>query len=402
MKFSVLFADALNAIKRNKKRSILTMLGIIIGIGAVITIISIGNGFQKFVMENLTEEGDENLSIAIQFIPKNQNLYENPNIEFFSQQDLADISAIDEVEKVELAQPSDEFNTYNLEVETVYGQKTAFVGVVENTDDTIIEGRNLTDVDNELEERVAIIGDKKAKELFKNYSETIGSPLVINGLEYTIVGVYEQKAGGLTIGMPNSEISIPKKTYEKFKQENPNSSALEVFIKSGANVKETAEKITDRLKETGSMKDVGTYEFFDISEMMEGISNVLKQITLFIALIGSISLFIAGIGMMNMMFISVSERTKEIGIRRAIGATKGNITLQFLLEGVTVTVIGGIFGYLFGLAMAMLISAFLPFKASVELGPILTALGISLGIGIIFSYAPAKSAANKNVIEILS
>ena len=402
MKLSVLFSDALNAIKRNKKRSILTMLGIIIGIGAVITIISIGNGFQNYVMENLTEDGDENLSIAIQFIPKNQVLYDDPNIEFYSQQDLASISTIEGVERVELAQPSDEFNTYNLEVETLNGKGSVFVGLVENSNDEILEGRNITTVDNQLEERVAIVGHKKAKSLFKNYSDIVGSSIDINGLEYTVVGVFEQKIGGFTIGMPNSEISIPKKTYEKYKQENPNSTALEVFIKSGSNVKETAEKITDKLKESGSMKDVGTYEFFDISEMLEGISKVLDQITLFIALIGSISLFIAGIGMMNMMFISVSERTKEIGIRRAIGATKGNITLQFLLEGVTVTVIGGILGYLFGLGMAMLISVFLPFKASIELGPILTALGISLGIGIIFSYAPAKSAANKNVIEILS
>lgn len=378
------------------------MLGIIIGIGAVITIISIGNGFQNYVMENLTDEGDESVSIAISFVPKNQNMYEDPNVVFFSTQDISEIKSIDGVKDVKFSNEGNESTSQSLEVVTRNGKVSSMVETVKSTNKEIVQGRNLNSLDNDLKQRVAVIGEEKADEILKDYNEKLGSSITINGLGYKVVGIYKEEDFTMGINVGFSDISIPKKTYESFESEEKNSPGIQVFIESGVSVKDTAKKVVDKLKTTGSMKDLGTYNYFDISEMLEGISKVLNQITIFIALIGGISLFIAGIGMMNMMFISVSERTKEIGIRRAIGATKGNITMQFLLEGVVVTVIGGIFGYLFGLLMAMVISAFLPFKAAVDVGPIVVALLISLVIGIVFSYAPAKSAANKNVIEILS
>lgn len=378
------------------------MLGIIIGIGAVITIISIGNGFQNYVMENLTDEGDESVSIAISFVPKNQNMYEDPNVVFFSTQDISEIKSIDGVKDVKFSNEGNESTSQSLEVETRNGKVSSMVETVKSTNKEIVEGRNLNSLDNDLKQRVAVISEEKADEILKDYNEKLGSSITINGLGYKVVGIYKEEEFTMGINVGFSDVSIPKKTYESFEPEEKNSPGIQVFLESGVSVKDTAKKVVDKLKTTGSMKDLGTYNYFDISEMLEGISKVLNQITIFIALIGGISLFIAGIGMMNMMFISVSERTKEIGIRRAIGATKGNITMQFLLEGVVVTVIGGIFGYLFGLLMAMVISAFLPFKAAVDVGPIVVALLISLVIGIVFSYAPAKSAANKNVIEILS
>lgn len=378
------------------------MLGIIIGIGAVITIISIGNGFQNYVMENLTDEGDESVSIAISFVPKNQNMYEDPNVIFFSTQDISEIKSIDGVKDVKFSNEGNESTSQSLEVETRNGKVSSMVETVKSTNKEIVQGRNLNSLDNDLKQRVAVISEEKADEILKDYNEKLGSSITINGLGYKVVGIYKEEDFTMGINVGFSDISIPKKTYESFESEEKNSPGIQVFLESGVSVKDTAKKVVDKLKTTGSMKDLGTYNYFDISEMLEGISKVLNQITIFIALIGGISLFIAGIGMMNMMFISVSERTKEIGIRRAIGATKGNITMQFLLEGVVVTVIGGIFGYLFGLLMAMVISAFLPFKAAVDVGPIVVALLISLVIGIVFSYAPAKSAANKNVIEILS
>lgn len=378
------------------------MLGIIIGIGAVITIISIGNGFQNYVMENLTDEGDESVSIAISFVPKNQNMYEDPNVVFFSTQDISEIKSIDGVKDVKFSNEGNESTSQSLEVETRNGKVSSMVETVKSTNKEIVQGRNLNSLDNDLKQRVAVISEEKADEILKDYNEKLGSSITINGLGYKVVGIYKEEDFTMGINVGFSDVSIPKKTYESFESEEKNSPGIQVFLESGVSVKDTAKKVVDKLKTTGSMKDLGTYNYFDISEMLEGISKVLNQITIFIALIGGISLFIAGIGMMNMMFISVSERTKEIGIRRAIGATKGNITMQFLLEGVVVTVIGGIFGYLFGLLMAMVISAFLPFKAAVDVGPIVVALLISLVIGIVFSYAPAKSAANKNVIEILS
>ncbi|MEZ7820683.1 MAG: FtsX-like permease family protein, partial [Patescibacteria group bacterium] len=218
-------------------------------------------------------------------------------------------------------------------------------------------------------------------------------------LSYTIVGTFDLEFNMISMSY---DAHIPKKTYDFYNKSKAHSPNLTVYLKAGTSVKEVSEKVTDYLTENGSLKSLGTYMYIDIAEQMEGISSVLDSITLFIALIGGISLFIAGIGMMNMMFISVSERTKEIGIRRALGATKKNITMQFLLEGIVITIIGGILGYFFGLILAMIISVFLPFSVSIQAGPVLVALLISFTVGIVFSYSPAKAAANKNVIEILA
>ena len=136
-------------------------------------------------------------------------------------------------------------------------------------------------------------------------------------------------------------------------------------------------------------------------QIMESIGKVIDGLTYFISAIAGISLFIAGVGVMNMMYISVSERTKEIGIRRSLGATENSIQIQFLLEGLIITTIGGIVGYLFGIGLAYLIAKLLPFGIYIDLSVILLAVGVSMFIGIIFSVMPAKAAAKKDVVEIL-
>ena len=141
--------------------------------------------------------------------------------------------------------------------------------------------------------------------------------------------------------------------------------------------------------------------YFDTSELMKGIGDVLSTITYFISAVAGISLFIAGVGVMNMMYISVSERTKEIGIRRALGATKGNIQLQFLVEGILITTLGGVIGYIFGIGIAKMVSLLLPFDALVDWPTALISVIVSVTIGVVFAFFPAKSAANKNIIDIL-
>ncbi len=159
--------------------------------------------------------------------------------------------------------------------------------------------------------------------------------------------------------------------------------------------------IKDQLNKIGSQHASGSYEFFDTAAMLKGITAVIKGITYFIVAVASISLFIAGIGVMNMMYIAVSERTQEIGIRMAVGASQKQILWQFLIEAVMLTLSGGMIGYLAGLGVAMGISAFLPFKASVSLSTFLLAFGTSTVVGLVFGILPAKTASNKNLIDIL-
>lgn len=400
MKFSMLFSDALTALTRNKKRSILTMLGIIIGIGAVIAIISIGKGFENFVVGQLTDNEDNEITSNIIFQPKDMDLYYDSNIEFFRNYEISEIKKISGVKDVKFAQNEESKEEANLGIQSNRKSENSRSKLVENSDMDIIEGRNINSVDNKLKNRVIVIDKNVAERLFDKKDSYIGKSVDINGLNYEIVGVY---SGGLSMmGMMDYSVYLPKNTYNFYNKSKDNNPSITLYLESGASVSDVSKEVVNYLSENGSMKNYGSYSFFDMGEIMDGISNILDNITKFIALIGGISLFIAGIGMMNMMYISVSERTKEIGIRRALGATKKNITMQFLLEGVVITVIGGILGYIFGLILAFIISAFLPFTVAIEPGPIFIALSISLIIGVVFSYSPAKSAANKNVIEILT
>lgn len=201
--------------------------------------------------------------------------------------------------------------------------------------------------------------------------------------------------------MPESNISIPEKVYERYFTNDSSSSTLVVTLENEATPATVTTDVIKRLEEKGTMKDFSEYVVFDTALLTDGISQILGTITLFISCVTGISLLIAGVGVMNMMYISVSERTKEIGIRRALGATRNSIRLQFLLEGVTLTLVGGIIGYIIGIACAYLIGSLIDVSVSIDFFTIALAVGVSSGIGIIFSVMPASEAAKKDLIEIL-
>ena len=225
-----------------------------------------------------------------------------------------------------------------------------------------------------------------------------------------IVGVYATELTAKEIediqnygfgGSDAPQVIIPRGTNKLL---NPNANvdfSIKAFYKPDSNVSGISRKIADYLKENGSEKDNGTYEYFDMSEMMESIGQQVSMVTYFIGAVAGISLFIAGVGVMNMMYISVSERTKEIGIRRSLGATQNSIQWQFLLEGISITTLGGLIGYLFGVSIAIIAGNFLPFKALIDVPTALISVSISVLIGISFSVFPARAAARKNVVEIL-
>ena len=198
-----------------------------------------------------------------------------------------------------------------------------------------------------------------------------------------------------------TKVQIPRKTYTHFFGNEKNTGSVVLTLANGSKINKTAEKAINKLKASGAMRQQGEYQVSNMAMMTDGISNVLSSITLFISAVAGISLFIAGVGVMNMMYISVSERTKEIGIRRALGATRGAIRLQFLLEGMTLTLVGGIIGYLLGMLVAYAIGSVMDIHVSVDLFTVCLAVGVSSGIGLLFSVMPASEAAKKDLIDML-
>lgn len=401
MKFNILLNTAFKDIIKNKKRSLLTMLGIIIGIAAVITIIAIGRGFQDYVVDSLMGGEGKELSVAFFFQPENPTNSVGSNTSVFTEKNIRDISQMTDVVKVESDPEQFQNNLLNVSIRKNDGKlESGFAKPVEETESKIVNGRAITKLDGDTNQKVAVISKKLADDLFEN-EDPINKTVIFKNDNYVIVGIKENNAATNLFVMGN-DVDLPKGTVESRKPKNNNSiSMINVILKNGTKVQDKAKEIQEYLEKNGPMKAAGSYNFVDIAQQIEGISNVLGSVTIFISLIAAISLLIAGIGMMNMMYISVAERIKEIGIRRAIGAKKKEILYQFMLEGIIVTVIGGIIGYIIGMIAAFIASKFLPFPIKLELMPVLISLGISLGIGIVFTYSPANTAANKNVIDII-
>ncbi|MDU5215597.1 MAG: ABC transporter permease [Finegoldia magna] len=401
MKFNILLNTAFKDIIKNKKRSLLTMLGIIIGIAAVITIIAIGRGFQDYVVDSLMGGEGKELSVAFYFQPENPTNSVGSNASVFTEKNIRDISQITDVLKVESDPEKFQNDMVNVSMQKNDGKiESAFAKPVEETESKIVRGRAITKLDGDTNQKVAVITQKLADEIFED-EDPLDKTVLVKNDYYVIVGVKENNAATNLFSFGN-DVDIPKGTLESRKPKNNNSiSMINVILKNGTKVQDKAKEIQEYLEKNGPLKAAGSYNFVDIAQQIEGISNVLGSVTIFISLIAAISLLIAGIGMMNMMYISVAERIKEIGIRRAIGAKKKEILYQFMLEGIIVTVIGGIIGYIIGMIAAFIASKFLPFPIKLELMPVLISLGISLGIGIVFTYSPANTAANKNVIDII-
>ena len=400
MKFYVIWKTALKAILKNRRRSFLTMLGIIIGIASIITIMAIGRGFQKETIENLTMSDSGDVSFELFFLPSNMNLY-NSSMSFFPDEDLRKIRGIEGVADIYVQEATDDL--FSVELQGREGDLTKQVRFVTETQEPLVAGRNLTYEDEVKQNKVAIINSETAIELYGSEERALGYGVDLNGHLFHIVGVFETRA--LTaieqLTMLESEIQILNSAYEKYFNSDERVVGLTVTIKEGFTPSAVMRDVTSLLTDEGSMNHLGQYSAMDIGFLIDSTALVIDGLTYFISAVAGISLFIAGIGVMNMMYISVAERTREIGIRRAMGATEKAIKLQFLLEGITITMIGGIIGYGLGIFLAYLVSLILPFSIAFDVFTIILALVISTLIGLIFSVMPASVAAKKDLIDIL-
>lgn len=409
MRMSEIFKSSLSTLKMNGRRTFLTMIGIIIGIAAVITILSLGNGFRKKTLDELAQDSKGRPSQMFHFNVSNMDAD-------WSKLDPFDTNTLDGIRQIpgvdEVVPSSDDEDSVNYATLDFANKESKTYGTkyLDVTNQQILYGRNLYDFDSKAAKRNVIIDDIVASDIFENPEKAIHQSIKIDGTSYMIVGVYATELTAKEIediqnygfgGSDAPQVIIPRGTNKLL---NPNTNvdfSIKAFYKPDSNVSGISRKIADYLKENGSEKDNGTYEYFDMSEMMESIGQQVSMVTYFIGAVAGISLFIAGVGVMNMMYISVSERTKEIGIRRSLGATQNSIQWQFLLEGISITTLGGLIGYLFGVGIAIIAGNFLPFKALIDVPTALISVSISVLIGISFSVFPARAAARKNVVEIL-
>lgn len=387
------FKHALRILTINKRRAILTMLGIIIGLSCIVIILSVGEGLQLHALKKMSNNQDTNkVSIQLSFQKRNDSVN---GTEIFSEDDKLLIKSIEGVSDVEINQLSSSFVTENI----IFNGKSKVVGInlVESTFNNTYAGEGLTLLDSEFLNKKILISTDLADEFTDNDRELIGKEVVISNEVYTISGIFDNKTD---LNLYEIDILIPKRTYE-FVHKTNNQTFINILVNKEVNLKKISSEILDIMARYGSNRNEGKYEILNLDSLIKGLGSVFNSLTIFISMIAGISLLIAGVGVMNMMYSSVSERAYEVGIRRAIGATRKDILIQFLFEGIILTATAGIIGYFLGIAMSQIIGLLLPFYVPISAKGMVISIVIIIVVGILSSIGPARYISKKNIIDLL-
>jgi putative ABC transport system permease protein len=393
---------ALRALRRNKMRSMLTALGIIIGVASVVAMVAVGNGAQARITSQVSALGQNLLTV---FAGSKKSGGVNSGLGSASAITLADAEAIQR-EVPDVAAVSPEVSVTAQAIANGRNWSTTVVG--ESPDYLIIRdwklaaGSMFNDSDIRSAAKIAVIGSKTANELFGPLNP-VGQSVRIKNIPFTIVGLLESKGAGMGGANQDDRILIPYTTAMKRLTGDRYLRSVNVEIRSADRMDIAQQQITSLLHQRHRLTSDQSDDFniFNQKEIADTVNSISKIITLLLGSIAGISLVVGGIGIMNIMLVSVTERTREIGIRIAVGAQPGDIRLQFLIEAVTLSLLGGLIGVLCGVGASHLVGIFTDFKAVVSSGSIILAFGVSSVIGIFFGFYPAHKAAALDPIVAL-
>lgn len=372
----------------NKMRSFLTILGIIIGVASIIALITIVQGATDEVTKQVSSLGADKITVQAMGTPLKQGLNER------------DLEALGQIENIKGLSPTITGKTSivgnNIVMEDISIEGKNEVHFKANAD-IIKNGRGLNVLDIEESTRVAIIGGDINKELFVG-KDPIGEDILINGLTFTIVGVLDTSSE-FAFGSNNKTIIIP---YTRAMKTIGNRSItnVDVYMADSDKSDIIIADIKQVLNQAFNYKE-NSYLVFNMEDIISAIGDITGMMSLLLAGIASISLVVGGIGIMNMMLVSVTERTSEIGLRKALGAEPNSIQLQFLIESIFLSIFGGILGLALGLAIAYIASIYIGFSLVVSMSTVILAIGFSAVVGILFGFMPARKASRLNPIDAL-
>ena len=402
---------ALNSLSANKMRALLTMLGIIIGIGSVIGIVNVGDSMTNGINNSLSEMGIRNITISL--VRKNDENTTTGNYFMFgrSSPGKADLLTDDM-----LAEYKDIYNNYISYIYTA--QSVSDSNVQYNGDETsvsvtgvsldyapatgmeIVSGRFLTETDNRKEKKVCVVSSALCGEIMP-MQDPLGCQLdVATGStvhSFYIVGVYKDSSSSAT----GSGMYIHVSTAKKISGADAGYQSATVVTAAGTDTQAFIDETDSYFSRVYSRNQSYTATASSMESMVESMTEMLSTISLAIAVIAGISLVVGGIGVMNIMLVSITERTREIGVRKALGATNGSIRLQFIVESIVICMLGGVIGVGVGIIIGNVGSRLLGYSATVSVGTVLIAAAFSMAIGVFFGYYPANKAARLDPIEAL-
>ncbi len=404
MKTSDLFEETFSAVTANKTRSGLTMLGIVIGIASVIAMVAIGQGAQSSIQANIQSLGANLLTVipGAQRTPGSTVSTGRGQGQTLTKADadaissgVAQVSAVspESSGRYQIVAGGNNTNTTVIGSEPVYPQ-------VHNV--TFSEGNFFSAAQVTAYAKVAVIGPNVVTDLFSNGADPVGQTITINEIPFTVIGV-TVSAGGTSFSSPDNNIFIPLSTAQQFLTGSQYVSSIAVQAASQSVMTSVQQQITTLLLTRHGISNPASADFSVVNQatVVATASSVTGVFTTLLASVAGISLLVGGIGIMNMMLTTVTERTREIGLRKAIGAQRGDISTQFLVEAVMLTFLGGAIGVVLGWLASLAVSHFAAIATQVSMGSIFLAFGVSAGIGIVFGYYPARRASKLNPIEAL-
>lgn len=396
--------STLSTLKANKLRTILTMLGIIIGIASVITMWSISDGGRENILGNLKKIGYGKFSIDVDSGKKNFKYKD-----YFTLDTIKILEESKKFKQVSIYQ--NKFLLIKKDSEELNSQVTITTPSYESISPVeILYGRLFLPFEYSNNERVVILDNISARKLFFTSKEALGKYIEISkdkkkvGFKYKVVGVYKNpfEVFSSVIGADELPIFIrmPYKTYnETFDSEDDIFSSILVEAKDKQDLGEAMKEAKEFLEFQNNTQNI--YITNALSTQIESFDQILTTLSIFFTLAASISLFVGGIGVMNIMLVTIVERTKEIGIRKALGARNKDILKQFLLESILLTLLGGMIGITLGIIISLIVGKIVSIPPIFSLNSILISISISIIVGITFGVAPAKKAANLNPIDAL-
>ena len=385
------FKLAIRSIWGNKMRSFLTMLGIIIGVAAVIILVSLVNGYMGSVVESFASMGVTQINVNVTNL-SSRSLDVDEMYAFYDEHtDLFDGLSPNVTVSTTIKHGDD-----SLTSTSVAGRSEQYLEI---KDYKLEQGRNLSYADIAARQKVCVIGAYVAQELYGGAEKALGETLKVGGYAFKIVGVVEaQDEDDLEQGGTDDFVWLPYSVAVKMSR-NANISSYTFTIIDTTKAEECKTQIENYLYEI--FKDDDLYRVTAMSEMLDSLNEQIAMMSGMLGGIAGISLLVAGVGVMNIMLVSVTERTREIGIRKSLGADKSVIMRQFVIEAAVTSSLGGLIGILIGCVATTAVGAAVGINATPTPAAIIISFSVSVGIGLLFGYMPASRAANLNPIDAL-